>query len=331
MNTEKILDQTKEKPISNLVFLKFDIESIKIDIDSSIRHEYDPDKLLELADSIKGNNNELLQPILISRLPENGKDKTFKYKVVAGRRRFLACRDILKLKKISAIVKDFDSFESEFKAQFAENEERENWTDFDYVKAIQILKDKNESISQSEIAIVFGKSINWVKKKQQHLATISEYPESATSNLSTSIISELRKLSKEERSRIIIELDKISKEGKYLPSIREIRKKVSSGKNFKEKPIKKKVIPIQKNLKPKSDPESLYNAWEESGKVSSKEERNIVIKFLRDRETSINSQLAVIKKKSNKLEKTLLNTTQDIYLLEEELLFLANNKSKKKK
>lgn len=88
MNTEKNRDPTKEKKISNLVFLKFDIESIKIDIDSSIRHEYDPDKLLELADSIKGNNNELLQPILISRLQENGKDKTFKYKVVAGRRRF---------------------------------------------------------------------------------------------------------------------------------------------------------------------------------------------------------------------------------------------------
>lgn len=91
---------------------------------------------------------------------------TYSYKVIAGRRRFLACRDILKLDKISAIVKEFNSFESEFTAQFAENEERENWTDYDYTKAISFLKERNPDITQLEIAKIFNKTIDRVKKKK---------------------------------------------------------------------------------------------------------------------------------------------------------------------
>lgn len=206
-----------KKNISNLVYLKFDISKIEIDIDSSIRHEYDPEKLQELAESIRANNNELIQPIVISNIRNSGD-----YRVVAGRRRFLACRDILKLKTISAIVKNFETETDEFKAQFAENEERENWTDFDYVKAINKIKDRNKEISNQDIAKIFNKTIDWVKKKMQHLGAIKDLPESALSHLNkipTSHIIELKNYPLEEKVKLIENIAASNE----LPTVKEIR------------------------------------------------------------------------------------------------------------
>jgi ParB/RepB/Spo0J family partition protein len=206
-----------KKNISNLVYLKFDISKIEIDIDSSIRHEYDQDKLQELAESIRANNNELLQPIIIAKTNQSDN-----YKVVAGRRRFLACRDILKLEKISAVVKEFSDFNAEFSAQFAENEERLNWSDYDYVKAIQILKEKNPGISQAQIATIFNKSIDWTKKKFQHLGAIEDLPESALSHLNkipTSHIIELKNYPLEDKVKLIENIATSNE----LPTVKEIR------------------------------------------------------------------------------------------------------------
>lgn len=235
--------ETNGKNISNLVYLKFDIASITIDTDSSIRHEYDQEKLQELAESIKQNNNDLLQPILISKIADKDKSE-YLYKVIAGRRRFLACKDILKLDKISAIIKEYDSFESEFMAQFAENEERENWTDYDYVKAINLLKAKTLGISQAQLAKIFNKTIDWVKKKQQHINLIADLPESATSHLSTTIVAELGKLKPEEKTKVIQDLAELAKEGKELPSVRELRKDLSQRKTVRPKEGMVKVFAL---------------------------------------------------------------------------------------
>lgn len=205
--------------VSNLVYLKFDISKIEIDIDSSIRHEYDPEKLQELAESIRANDNELIQPIVISNIRNSGN-----YRVIAGRRRFLACRDILNLKTISAIVKNYETETDEFKAQFAENEERVNWTDYDYVKAINKIKEKNQKITNQEIAEIFNKSIDWVKKKMQHLGAIQDLPESALSHLNkipTSHVIEMKKLPLEEKVKMIEDMS--DKETKDLPTVKDIR------------------------------------------------------------------------------------------------------------
>lgn len=222
--------ETKDnKAMANIVYLKYDISKIEIDTNTSIRHEYTDESLNELAESIKANNNELIQPIVISRI-----GKSDKYRVVAGRRRFLACRDILKLKYISAIVINYENDIAEFTAQFAENEERQNWTDYDYVKAIQMVQAKKPGIKQEEIAKVFNKSIDWTRKKMQHLNTVKDLDATSHSKVPTSLIIELTRLSPEARKEALHVLSDKA-ETKELPTVKEFRKE-----------IKENSIPVKK-------------------------------------------------------------------------------------
>lgn len=318
-----------------MIYTKFNINDIFIDENSSIRFEYDEDKLNELAESIRQNNNELLQPILISKVDLNQSISkidpslpcTYSYKVIAGRRRFLACKDLLKLNKISAIVKEFDSFESEFRAQFAENEERENWTDNDYVKAISFLKERNPKITQIEIANVFGKNLNWVKKKQQHLATIKELPESSTTNLSTSIISELRKLSPTDRLNIITQLNDLAKQGVPLPSVNSIRSKVK--KISETGKLLKKIMPLDKEPKVNKktiiysdsfNDKNKYNEWKSSGNISN-EDAKIIISNLRNKIKLLKSKITTSKKDLEGMELELKTYIKDSITLQESTLF----------
>jgi ParB family chromosome partitioning protein len=79
------------------------------------RREFDEDKLKELADSIKQHG--LLQPILVK--PEGNK-----YHIIAGERRYRACR-LAGLKQISCIVKECSQQEMTEKA-LIENIQRDD-------------------------------------------------------------------------------------------------------------------------------------------------------------------------------------------------------------
>ncbi|MCC8416828.1 MAG: ParB/RepB/Spo0J family partition protein [Rickettsia endosymbiont of Gnoriste bilineata] len=61
------------------------------------RKKFEYDKIKELADSI--SNNGLLQPIIVSSVSDG------KYKIIAGERRWRACK-VAKLNDIPAIIKD---------------------------------------------------------------------------------------------------------------------------------------------------------------------------------------------------------------------------------
>ncbi len=67
------------------------------------RKKFEYDKIKELADSI--SNNGLLQPIIVSPAASDGK-----YKIVAGERRWRACK-IAKMQDIPVIIKDLDARE----------------------------------------------------------------------------------------------------------------------------------------------------------------------------------------------------------------------------
>lgn len=337
MNTNPIQQSTENNNsrISNVTFLKFDIEQIQIDKDSSIRFEYDPEKLQDLAESIRANNNELLQPIIITRIYANSdKDVEFlnkskvRYNVVAGRRRFLACRDILGLKKISVIVKDYRSFESEFAAQFAENEERENWTDFDYVKAINKIKDRNNKISNQDIAKIFNKSIDWVKKKMQHLGAIQDLPESAVTHLSkipTSHAIELKKLPKDEKEKAIQELGEAAKNNLPLPTVKKIRENVArsipvTSKEGMSVDVDDNTMKNRRSFGDVYNAEGNYKRWKSTGQINELEKDDVIF-ILRKKITSMKSKLKNLKVEVDSLETELKSTISDSIALQEQQMF----------
>ncbi len=322
-----------KKNISNLVYLKFDISKIEIDIDSSIRHEYDPDKLQELAESIRANNNELIQPIVISNIRNSGN-----YRVVAGRRRFLACRDILMLQTISAIVKNYETETDEFKAQFAENEERVNWTDFDYVKAINKIKDRNQKITNQEIAEIFNKTIDWVKKKMQHLGAIQDLPDSAVAHLAqipTSHAIELKKLPKDEKEKAIAELAELAKNNLPLTTVKSIRENISrnipvtSRKDstvlFEEEASKTKSVKKENRTDQTKD---IYLHWKKTGYVDEVNKKH-VIEFLNQKKVSLKSNLNIHQQKAKDLESEIKTIVSDSIALQEQQMFPVSEKKKK--
>ena len=92
-----------------------DLESIEPSKKQS-RTNFDPERLQELANSIREQG--VLQPILVA------KKGNARYEIIAGERRFRACK-MIGLTKIPAIVKDFDETASMIDS-FLENAQRED-------------------------------------------------------------------------------------------------------------------------------------------------------------------------------------------------------------
>jgi ParB family chromosome partitioning protein len=114
------------------------------------REVIDPDKVRELAESIRENG--LLQPILVR--PLNGR-----YEIVAGDRRYLAHK-MIDRKEINAIVKELNDHEVVV-IRGIENLQRENLTPSEEGRVYLLLKEEG-GLSTKEIAKKTGKSWNTV-------------------------------------------------------------------------------------------------------------------------------------------------------------------------
>jgi ParB family chromosome partitioning protein len=110
------------------------------------RRKFSESELKELAESIKTNG--LLQPIIVRKIDEN------RYQIVAGERRWRACR-IAGLSKIPAIVKDLEDSEM-LQLALIENLQRENLNPIDQALAYRQLIQKF-GFTQNEIAQIVGK------------------------------------------------------------------------------------------------------------------------------------------------------------------------------
>ncbi|MEO0202797.1 MAG: ParB/RepB/Spo0J family partition protein [candidate division WOR-3 bacterium] len=123
-----------------------------IDINAIEPNPYQPRKkfsekeLKELAESIKTSG--LLQPIIVRQISED------KYQIVAGERRWRACR-IAGLTKVPAIVKDLEDSEM-LQLALIENLQREDLNPIDEALAYKQLIEKF-GFTQSEIAQIVGK------------------------------------------------------------------------------------------------------------------------------------------------------------------------------
>jgi ParB/RepB/Spo0J family partition protein len=297
----------------------YPISKIIIDEDKSIRFEQDPVKLNALAESIKQVGQ--LQPIAITKIPNSDL-----YRVVAGRSRYFAVKDILKHPDIFAVVRNFKDEIDEFTAQFAENEERTNWSDKDYLIAIEQLRKKKEGLTLADIAKVFNKNIDWIKKKSSHLKIASEFMDETSKRnaleIPTSLILELGIIdSFKMRENVLIRIECHYDIECSYPTVKEVKNFVKEVLQTKESAIKhlpKKQKPVtKKESKPKEIenkaidkiPETLYtDKFLKNGKLT-KSEKEKVNHYICD------TLLIPLRSKITKLEK-YVSELKDLKVLE---------------
>ncbi|MBR2801419.1 MAG: ParB/RepB/Spo0J family partition protein [Erysipelotrichaceae bacterium] len=114
------------------------------------RKVFDPEKLAELAESIKEHG--VFQPVLVRKAIEG-------YELVAGERRLRAAK-IAELEKIPAIVVDFNDTQM-MEVSLLENIQREDLSPIEEAEAFKQLVDK-VGYTQEELAKRVGKSRTYV-------------------------------------------------------------------------------------------------------------------------------------------------------------------------
>ncbi|MGN0509526.1 MAG: ParB/RepB/Spo0J family partition protein [Ruminococcus sp.] len=114
---------------------------------SQPRKEFDEKALSELAESI--SKHGLLQPLLVRPLPLGG------YQIVAGERRFRACR-MAGITEVPVIIKELGDTET-MELALIENLQREDLTPIEEALGYQVLIDEH-GFSQEEVAQSVGKS-----------------------------------------------------------------------------------------------------------------------------------------------------------------------------
>lgn len=114
---------------------------------SQPRKEFDEKALNELAESI--SKHGLLQPLLVRPLPLGG------YQIVAGERRYRACR-MAGITEVPVIIRELGDTET-MEIALIENLQREDLTPIEEALGYQVLIDEH-GFSQEEVAQSVGKS-----------------------------------------------------------------------------------------------------------------------------------------------------------------------------
>jgi len=127
--------------------------------------------VVDLAKSIKEDG--LLQPIVVQPF-EKEDDPAIKYRIIAGYRRYTACR-VNKMESIPSIVREHMSDEQARILNLTENLKRQELNKLQEAEAIQPLLEKG--MSEKELAKELGMSYGWVQirtyiaKFDQHIKT----------------------------------------------------------------------------------------------------------------------------------------------------------------
>lgn len=141
---------SEEVSIEDDNIVKESIDNIDIDLiipnKNQPRQEFHEDALSDLTNSIKTHG--LIQPIIVRKIKD-------KYEIIAGERRFRACKDA-GLNEIPCILKDIDT-EMSAKIALIENLQREDLNPIEEALAYKrLMKDYN--LKQEELANEMGKS-----------------------------------------------------------------------------------------------------------------------------------------------------------------------------
>ncbi len=162
MNTEAVTTVTTDV-LSSAVELKISqIEPNK----NQPRSEFNPDKLQDLADSIKKYG--VLQPIVVKK-----QDNGF-YKIIAGERRWRASK-MAGLLKVPVLVRDYDDQET-MEIALIENLQREDLNPFEEAHGYRELMDVF-GLTQEQVAQKVGKSRSAVANSIRLLTLCDEIKE----------------------------------------------------------------------------------------------------------------------------------------------------------
>jgi ParB family chromosome partitioning protein len=200
---------------------------------------YDPGSqfstVKELSLSIKTHG--LLQPIIVRPIKEG-------FEIVAGHRRFLACR-LLRWKKILAFVKDLSDLES-FEVQIVENVQRLSLTCIEEGQAFRLFVNSYGWGGVTHLARKIMKSEQYVSSRLQLLNLPKNIQEHVINgNLTVSHALELLPLSVKEQNTFV---DKIIDENLSVRETRAI--KADTGINLNSNTIN---CPINKTTGPKQN------------------------------------------------------------------------------
>lgn len=117
------------------------------------RKDFNPEKLQELADSIKAQG--VIQPIIVRKIEEG------RYEIIAGERRWQASK-LAGLEAIPVIVREIDD-KTALAMALVENLQRQDLKPMEEAEALQRLKDEFK-LKNTEVAEAVGKKPNDVNK-----------------------------------------------------------------------------------------------------------------------------------------------------------------------
>ena len=191
---------------------------------SQPRKEFDEKALSELAESI--SQHGLLQPLLVRPLTLGG------YQIVAGERRYRACR-MAGLTEVPVIIRELSDTET-MEIALIENLQREDLTPLEEALGYKALMDEH-GFSQEEVAQSVGKS----RPAVANALRLLKLPESIAEYLKNGRISAgharaLLTLENEEQMKTVAE----EIVGKDL-SVRQVEKLCKDVQRVKEKPEEK--------------------------------------------------------------------------------------------
>lgn len=145
---EDILPISDEKQIDTLHISEIEVSDLQP------RKLFDDSKIHELAHSIQSNG--LIQPIVVNR------DISGKYKIVAGERRYRACK-VANIEQIPVIIKNLDKHQ-QLAIALVENIQREELTPIEEAECYRRLMDEF-GYSSNSLAAAIGKT-------RSHIANI---------------------------------------------------------------------------------------------------------------------------------------------------------------
>lgn len=212
------------------VYKQIDINKIEAN-EKQPRKVFDDEKIEELATSIKENG--LIQPIIVRKYNRN-------YQIIAGERRFRACK-LAGLKTIPCVIKDIDDKQVDTYA-IIENIQRENLSPIEEASAYKTLID-TYNMNQTELANKVGKKQSTIANKLRLLKLSDDVKYALKAKQIT-----------ERHARAMLSLD----EQKQQEVLKEVLKKslnVKQTETLINKPVKAKEKPkkvttkISKNFK----------------------------------------------------------------------------------
>jgi len=139
-----------------------DIDLIEANSDQPRKH-FDEEKIKELADSIVSHG--LIQPIVVNKLTDG------KYQIIAGERRFRACK-VAELMRIPVIIKNLNDRDV-LEIALIENIQRQELTAIEEAEGFQRLIE-TYGYNHHEIAVAIGKSRSHVA----NLLRLNQLPDS---------------------------------------------------------------------------------------------------------------------------------------------------------